>query len=83
MTSTLFDERAYDAGIREAMDKVIADWGFRYPGIVDVEHVYFYNAASAPPETIRGYLDRAHDLGRHFERSAADVETAAVPPRDD
>lgn len=83
MTSTLFDVRAYDAGIREAMDKVIADWGFRYPGIADVEHVYFYNAASAPPETIRGYLDRAYDLGRHFERSAADIGAAAVPPRDD
>lgn len=80
MTSTLFDQRAYDAGIRDAMDRVIADWGFRYPGIADVEHVYFYNAASAPPETIRGYLDRAYELGRHFERSATDPGTAAAPP---
>ena len=33
MTSTLFDEAAYDAGIRDAMDKVIDEWTFRYPGI--------------------------------------------------
>ena len=33
MTSTLFDEAAYDDGIRDAMDKVISDWGFRFPRI--------------------------------------------------
>lgn len=70
MTSTLFDQLAYDEGIRGAMDKVIADWCLRYPGIADVEHVYFYAAASAPPETIKGFLDQAHDLGLHFDRPA-------------
>ncbi len=35
MTSTLFDKAAYDAGIRDAMDKVIDEWTFRYPGIDD------------------------------------------------
>ncbi len=52
MTSTIFDENAYDDGIRDAIAKVIDDWGFRYPGIDDVEHVYFYAATCAPPETI-------------------------------
>ena len=77
MTSTLFDESAYDDGIRDAMDKVIADWGLRYPGIADVEHVYFYAAATAGPDTIAGFLDQAHDLGRHFDRP---VTTAPTPP---
>ena len=66
MTSTIFDENAYDDGIRDAIAKVIDDWGFRYPGIDDVEHVYFYAATSAPPETIGHYLDRAYQLGRDF-----------------
>ena len=67
MTSTLFDQSAYDAGIRDAMDKVIDEWTFRYPGIRDVEHVYFYAAATASPETI-AYLDLAYALGRDFDR---------------
>ncbi len=70
MTSTIFDKNAYDAGVRDAIGKVVDDWGFRFPGIQDVEHVYFYAATSAPPETIRRYLDQAYDLGRTFERDA-------------
>ena len=67
MTSTIFDENAYDDGIRDAIAKVIDDWGFRYPGIDDVEHVYFYAATAAPPETIHAYLDRAYQLGKDFD----------------
>ena len=66
MTSTIFDKNAYDDGIRDAIAKVIDDWGFRYPGIEDVEHVYFYAATAAPPETIQRYLDQAYQLGRDF-----------------
>ena len=77
MTSTLFDERAYDDGIRDAMDRTIADWCFRYPGIADVEHVYFYGATSAAPDTIKGFLEQAYDLGRNFERP---VTTEPAPP---
>ncbi|MGZ6605427.1 MAG: NAD(P)H-dependent oxidoreductase [Solirubrobacteraceae bacterium] len=79
MTSTLFDEAAYDAAIRDAMDKVIDEWTFRYPGIKDVEHVYFYAATAAPPDTIRRYLDQAYDLGRHLDKPA-ERTTAASPP---
>ena len=66
MTSTIFDKHAYDDGIRDAIGKVIDDWGFRYPGIADVEHVYFYAATAAPPETIHAYLDQAYQLGKDF-----------------
>ena len=66
MTSTIFDQHAYDDGIRDAIARVIDDWGFRYPGIQDVEHVYFYAATAAPPETIHAYLDEAYQLGKDF-----------------
>jgi NAD(P)H dehydrogenase (quinone) len=66
MTSTLFDQAAYDAGIRDAMTKLVDEWGFRYPGIDDVDHEYFYAAASATPATIEHYLARAHQLGLEF-----------------
>jgi NAD(P)H dehydrogenase (quinone) len=55
MTSTIFDKHAYDDSIRDAIGKVVDDWGFRDPGIQDVEHVYFYAATAAPPETIKSY----------------------------
>jgi NAD(P)H dehydrogenase (quinone) len=66
MTSTIFDKHAYDDGIRDAIARVIDDWGLRYPGIEDVEHVYFYGATAAPPQTIHAYLDQAYQLGKDF-----------------
>jgi putative NADPH-quinone reductase len=44
MTSTIFNEAAYDDGIRDAITRIVDEWGFRYPGIPDVEHVYFYTS---------------------------------------
>jgi NAD(P)H dehydrogenase (quinone) len=79
MTSTLFDEAAYDAGIRDAMDKVIDEWTFRYPGIENVEHVYFYAAAAAPAETIQRYLEQAYALGCDFDK--AEVTSTGSRPR--
>ena len=80
MTSTIFDENAYDDGIRDAIAKVIDDWGFRYPGIEDVEHVYFYAATAASPETIRTYLDQAYQLGKHFGMPRAGQNRTRNPP---
>jgi NAD(P)H dehydrogenase (quinone) len=77
MSSTIFDENAYDAGVRDAIGKVIDDWGFRFPGIQDVEHVYFYAVTAASPDTIGRYLDQAYDLGRTFERDASPVPATA------
>jgi NAD(P)H dehydrogenase (quinone) len=67
MTSTIFDEHAYDDGIRDAISRVMDDWAFRYPGIEAVDHVYFYGVTAAPPETIEQYLARAYELGRTFD----------------
>lgn len=78
MTSTIFDEHAYDDGIRDAIARVIDDWAFRYPGIQQVDHVYFYAATTAPPETIQRYLAQAYDLGRTFAAPASVSPTAGA-----
>jgi NAD(P)H dehydrogenase (quinone) len=70
MTSTIFNEAAYDDGIRDAITRAIDDWGFRYPGIEHVEHVYFYGATMAPPEIIEEYLAHAYELGKTFDTTA-------------
>ena len=80
MSSTLFDKNAYDDGIRDAIGKVIDEWGFRFPGIQDVEHVYFYATTAATPDTIHRYLDQAYDLGKTFERAAPQA-SVSTPDR--
>ena len=72
MTSTLFGEQTYDGPVRDAMTRLIADWGLRVPGIKDVEHVFFHGATSAPPDVIARYLEQARELGRTFEREPAE-----------
>jgi NAD(P)H dehydrogenase (quinone) len=78
MTSTIFDKNAYDDGIRDAIGKVIDDWGFRYPGIDDVEHVYFYTATSATPDLVKQYFQQAYELGHDFERPVSGPAHAAT-----
>ena len=79
MTSTIFDEKSYDDGIRDAITRVIDDWGFRFPGIENVEHVYFYGATSATPDLVQQYFAQAYQLGRDFEKPthAHDATSAA------
>jgi NAD(P)H dehydrogenase (quinone) len=52
------------------MGRLIDDWGFRYPGVQRVDHVYFYAASSAPPDVLQGYLRQARRLGRTFAHPA-------------
>ena len=46
-----------------------------------MEHVYFYRAAVADPETLRGYLDRAYRLGTDFASSAAPAAKVDAQPQ--
>ena len=64
--TTIWDERSYDTGLREAMVKVIDEYTLTYPGIKKVEHELFYAVHGADDDTRRGYLDRARWLGRNF-----------------
>jgi NAD(P)H dehydrogenase (quinone) len=66
MQTTIFDEQAYRAGLRDAMTALIDEYALRYPGIKRVEHEYFYAVHGADDATRCGYLERAYSLGREF-----------------
>ena len=66
MQTTIFDEQAYRAGLKDAMTALIDEFSLRYPGIKRVEREYFYAVHGADEGTRRGYLDRAYALGREF-----------------
>ncbi|MFZ2056974.1 MAG: hypothetical protein WAV54_06160 [Acidimicrobiales bacterium] len=71
LTSTTFDTDGYDAGVRDGMGSAIDDWGFRFPGVQDVEHVYFCATTSATPDLVRQCFRQAYKLGLEFDRPAA------------
>jgi NAD(P)H dehydrogenase (quinone) len=77
MTPALFGKNACDDGIRDAIGTVTDDWAFRFPGIADVEHVYFYAATSATPDLVKQYFQQAYQLGRDFERPAKGATQSA------
>jgi NAD(P)H dehydrogenase (quinone) len=66
ISTTLFNELAYDDGFREAMKRLIDDFGFRYPGIKQVEHVYFYSVGAVGDGARRNYLQEAYRLGKEY-----------------
>jgi hypothetical protein len=42
---------------------------------VRTDHVYFYGATAAPPETIQRYLTDAYELGKTFDTTATVTQT--------
>jgi len=48
------------------MTRIIDDWGLRYPGVEEVEHVYFYGVPVVDDEIRQGYLEQAYYLGKEF-----------------
>jgi NAD(P)H dehydrogenase (quinone) len=66
ISTTLFNENAYKDGLGEAMKRLIDDFGFRYPGIKNVEHVYFYSVSAVDASTRQNYLQQAYCLGKEF-----------------
>jgi NAD(P)H dehydrogenase (quinone) len=66
ISTTLFDEQAYTDGFRDAMTRLIDDFGFRYPGVKQVEHIYFYSVGAVGADIRRGYLQKAYHLGNEF-----------------
>jgi NAD(P)H dehydrogenase (quinone) len=81
MTPTFFRESDYrESGCGAAIERLVDDFGFRYPGIETVEHVYFYAVMAVDDATRRGYLQQAYRLGREFEsgNEAAEVERETV-----
>jgi NAD(P)H dehydrogenase (quinone) len=66
MSTTIFDEESYRAELAPAMKVLIDDFAFRFPGIQNVEHAYFYAVNGADDETRGKYLERAFTLGKDF-----------------
>ena len=48
------------------MKRLIDDFGFRYPGIKKVEHVYFYSVGAVDVAVRQDYLQQAFCLGKEF-----------------
>jgi NAD(P)H dehydrogenase (quinone) len=68
INTTLFNEESYKAGLGDAMKKLIDEFAFRFPGIKNVEHEYFYAVHGADDQTMQSYLQRAYQLGKEFAR---------------
>jgi NAD(P)H dehydrogenase (quinone) len=67
ISTTFFREENYEAsGFREAIARITDDWGLKYPGVKEVEHVYFYAPAAVGPEVRQEYLASAYRFGRDF-----------------
>lgn len=66
ISTTLFNEKAYQGGIGQSMKRLMDDFGFRYPGIKNVEHVYFYSVGCVDLSVRQGYLQQAYCLGKEF-----------------
>ena len=75
INTTVFDEKSYQTGIEQAMTRLMDDWCLRYPGIKNVEHVYFYAMHDFDVDKRRSYLERAYRLGKEFAPSV----DAAIP----
>jgi NAD(P)H dehydrogenase (quinone) len=66
ISTTMFNENAYRGGLGDAMKRLIDDFGFRYSGIKNVEHVYFYSVSAVDASTRQNYLQQAYCLGKEF-----------------
>jgi NAD(P)H dehydrogenase (quinone) len=66
INTTIFDERAYNAGLRDAMTKRGDEFCLLYPGIQQVQHEYFYAVHGANAASLEKYLGRAYALAKDF-----------------
>ena len=79
MTPTFFRESDYrDSGCGAAIERLVDDFGFRYPGIAQVEHVYFYAVEAAGDATRGDFLRQAYRLGHEFASSLASPPDQAL-----
>jgi NAD(P)H dehydrogenase (quinone) len=66
INTTIFNEEAYQNGLREAIRQLIDEFTLHFPGIKKVEHEYFYAVNMADQKTLQDYLHRAYLLGKNF-----------------
>jgi NAD(P)H dehydrogenase (quinone) len=67
MQPTFFNEKIYrEKGFKDAMTKTIDDWSLKYPGIEDVDHIFFHSILSVSHETRKKYLEIAYLKGKNL-----------------
>ncbi len=67
MHPAFFNEKVYrEKGFKDAMEKLIDDWGLKYPGIEQVDHIYFHSILSVGPEIRKKYLEIAYLKGKEL-----------------
>ena len=67
MQPTFFNEKVYrEKGFKDAMEKTIDDWSLKYPGIENVDHIYFHSILSVSAETRKKYLETAYFKGKEL-----------------
>ncbi len=67
---TFFNEKVYrEKGFKTAMEKTIDDWSLRYPGIEQVDHIFFHSILSVSHETRKKYLEIAYLKGKNLSVS--------------
>jgi NAD(P)H dehydrogenase (quinone) len=78
INTTIFNEEAYAAGLKQAMTKLIDEFALHYPGIKTVEHEYFHAVNMAEKKTLQGYLDRAYLLGKEFSNKSGNLNPSSL-----
>ena len=67
MTPTFFRESDYrDSGCGAAIERLVDDFGFRYPAWGRISTVYFYAVGAVDDATRQGYLQRVYRLGHEY-----------------
>ena len=68
MHPTFFNEKVYrEKGFKAAMETIIDECSLKYPGIENVDHIYFHSILSVSPETRKKYLEIAYLKGKELK----------------
>jgi NAD(P)H dehydrogenase (quinone) len=54
INTTIFDQRSYEDGLAQPITRLVDDYCLRFPGIPQVEHVYFHAVHGADLATRKG-----------------------------
>jgi len=66
INTTLFNEESYKDGFEPAIKRLYDDFAFRFPGIKNVEHTYYYAVNGVDDNTRKSYLQNAYLLGKEY-----------------
>jgi len=66
MQPTFFNEKVYrEKGYKVAMEQTIDNWSLKYPGIENVDHLFFHSILAVGAEVRKKYLEMAYLKGKN------------------